>query len=53
MSDSEYMEGMLQAYGYKFTDKKDDADLWCVRCPVVHAIAGAACVACVAGVAAI
>ncbi|XP_054015570.1 threonylcarbamoyladenosine tRNA methylthiotransferase [Hylaeus anthracinus] len=27
-SDSEYMAGQLAAYGYKLTEKKDDADLW-------------------------
>jgi threonylcarbamoyladenosine tRNA methylthiotransferase CDKAL1 len=28
VSDGEYMQGILQAYGYNFTDKKEDADLW-------------------------
>jgi threonylcarbamoyladenosine tRNA methylthiotransferase CDKAL1 len=31
VSDGEYMQGILAAYGYKFTDKKEDADLWYVR----------------------
>ena len=27
-SDGEYMAGMLQSYGYRVSDKMDDADLW-------------------------
>lgn len=28
VSDSEYMQGILASYGYKFTENKDDAQLW-------------------------
>jgi len=31
VSDGEYMDGALTSYGYTFTDKKEDADLWLVN----------------------
>ena len=30
VSDSEYMQGQLDSYGYQLVDKKEDADVWCV-----------------------
>lgn len=30
VSDSEYMQGVLASYGYRFTDDSAKADLWCV-----------------------
>ena len=34
VSDSEYMQGQLDSYGYQIVENKDDADVWCVmwRC---------------------
>ena len=29
VSDSEYMQGTLAAYGYQFCSNKNNADLWC------------------------
>lgn len=30
VSDSEYMQGVLASYGYRFTEDPDIAQLWCV-----------------------
>lgn len=30
VSDSEYMQGVLASYGYRFTEDPEVAQLWCV-----------------------
>lgn len=40
VSDSEYMQGVLASYGYRFTQDANEAQLWCATVvPLPHMLA--------------